>query len=267
MSWTLTLISAGWESVRRAVASGRRGDAVRNLHSLLKRPDLPADIAVAANTLCGELELESCRFREARRRFRAAAALSPTCARTFFLWGKAFENDPEGCDRRAAARFRLACKLEPENLLYRAAFGRAAIRCGHVKAGVRIMSAAAKASPGDLKVLAVVVEGLLEAGQTKTANRIVQQARFLNPNHTMIQGLQERVQFEVAGKKQRKLGRITRHRHDADFAREGGRVILPFIRLVGSDSVCGNNGGSARRDRISIPRPHFNRLGVRRADR
>jgi Flp pilus assembly protein TadD len=260
MSRTLTLLDAGWESVRSSAAHGRRADALTRTTRLLARPDLPASVAAEAHRLAGELLTEAHRYSEARRHLRAAAALEPSCARTFHLWGLAHELDPHGCDRRAAVCFRHAAKLEPNSATYRAAFGRAAVRCGRTKTGTRALVAAADTAPADVAVMRVVIDGLLEAGQVKTATRVLTRTRFLTPGNRELATLGERVKFEAARRGQREFRRAARHRQDAELATDGGRAALPFVRVVAE-------GGTVRRDVISLPRPHFPRLMVRKADR
>jgi hypothetical protein len=264
MSRTLTLIDAGWEAVR--AAAGRPGVLARTTR-LLARPDLPAAVAAEAHALAGELFLTADRHPEARRHLRAAAAAAaaPARARLFYLWGLALERDPHGCDRRAAVRFRKAAGLEPANHLYRAAFGRAAVRCGRAKVGVRALRAAAAAAPGDVAVVQVVAEGLLEAGRLAAARRAVTAARFLCPGDRDLAALWGRVRFETARQARRGRRGATRQRQDAEFAKDGGRVVLPFVRAVGG--VKSAEGGTVRRDVVSFPRPHLARLRARNADR
>lgn len=263
MSMMLSLITAGWESVRVAAAQGRRTDALSRVTQLLSRPDVPASLAAEAHRLAGELSTEEERYPEARRHLRAAAALEPSSARTQYMWGLALERDPFGCDRRAALRFRRAVKLENANCLYRAAFGRAAVRCGRTRIGVRSLLAAVRKAPGDLPVLRVVIDGLLEAGRVKAARRVLTQARFQRHAHRELNVMWERTRFETARREQRELGRTTRHRQDAEFAMDGGRVVLPFVRLVAENAAKADSEGIVRRDVVSFPQqPHFPRLRV-----
>jgi hypothetical protein len=264
MSRTLTLIHAGWAATRQATRDGRRGDALARVSRLLARPDVPAPVAADAHRLAAELLIESERYAAARRHLRAAAGLEPEYARTYYLHGLALERDPHGDDRRAARRFQRASRLDSHNPLYRAAFGRAAVRCDRVKAGVRALLAAADAGGAKLDVLRVVVDGLIEAGKLDAARRVVVKARFLNPRSAEVRRLGERVRFETA--RQDQLN--TTGTQDAPRATEGDYISLPFVRLVGGEfGRRGATGGTTRRDTLSVPRPHFTRLGVRNADR
>jgi Flp pilus assembly protein TadD len=128
MSRTLTILHSGWASARALARGGRRTDALSLIERLLSRPDVPAVLATDARRLAGELELTAERYAAARRHLRAAAALEPAHAATHYRLGLAHERDPHGDDRRAAVRFKRASELEPGNALYRAAFGRAAVR-------------------------------------------------------------------------------------------------------------------------------------------
>jgi hypothetical protein len=264
----LTLNDAGWELVRSSAAHGRRADALAGAKRLLARPDLSASVAAEAHRLAGELLIETERYSEARRHLSAAAALEPRCARVLYLWALTHERDPHGCDRRAALRLRRASQLEPENHLYRAAFGRAAVRSGAAKTGVRELRAAADGAPGDAAVVHVAVEGLVEAGKFVAARRVLTRARFLCPGNRELAALWQRVRFEAAraGQK-RSSGRrgTARHVQDADFATDGGRAVLPFVRIA--ENGAAGKGGSVRHDVVSFPKPHFPRLLAGSADR
>jgi hypothetical protein len=179
----------------------------------------------------------------------------------------AHERDPHGCDRRAALRFGKAAKLEPASALYGACFGRALVRCDRVRGGIRELLAAADRAPGDLAAIRVVVEGLLEAQRPATARRILNRAGFLCRDATKVRELRlltERVRFAIAHRDQRGERGTTRLGQDAEFATDGGRVVLPFIRVAEETTRLGTQ---VRRDVLSMPRPHFPRLRPKRADR
>ncbi|MDB5311671.1 MAG: hypothetical protein JWO38_5873 [Gemmataceae bacterium] len=263
MSRMLTLIHGGWTATRSLARNGRRVEALAQATQILSRPDLPVAVAADARRLAAELLIESERYVEARRHLRAAAALEPAHARTYYLAGLASERDPDGDDRRAAVNFRRASGAEPENALYRAAFGRAAVRCDRVKKGVRELLAAAAAAGDKIPVLRVVVDGLIEAGRARTARRVLQKARFLCPRSSEVRRLWERVRFETARAGQQNARRT----QDARFAMDGDIVLLPFLRVVGSDDGQSPSAGHVRRDVGSTPRPHLGRPWSTKADR
>ncbi len=266
MSRMLNLIGAGWDSVLSSAAHGRGTETLKQLRCLLAHPELPSSVACKAYRMAGELSIEAEQYSRARRYFRSAAGIAPSNPETYHLWGLAYECDPHGCDRHAARLFRKASLLEPENPKYRAAFGRAAVRSGSIKRGVRELMAAASAARGEVAVIRVITQGLIEAGRFKDARAVLNKARFLcfqTGKGKELETLMELVRFEFARSAQRE---ITRHRLDADYAMDGGRVVLPFVRIADSTrkptKSAGN--GSQRRDVVSLPRPHFPQLCVER---
>ena len=67
MSRTLSLIQAGWESVRATAFRGRCGEALDQLERVLARPDVPTELVVEAHQFAAELALELGRYASARR--------------------------------------------------------------------------------------------------------------------------------------------------------------------------------------------------------
>lgn len=263
MSRTLTLIQAAWESACRLARCGRRIDALARIRKILALADVPADIAAAAHRLAGESLLDLGRYRPARRQLRAALQLEEV-ARTHYLLGLAFEQDPQGDDQRAAMRFRSAMRLEPSNALYRAAFGRAAVRCNRVKTGVKELLNAADAATDDIAAIQVVIEGLIEADKPSDAHRVLNKARFLLSKCTQFPVLMGRVRFEMARQGQREL----RSRQEAPLAREGAIGLLPFLRIANREEGGTPAGaGTIRCDTISFPRPHLAGFIRSKADR
>lgn len=272
MSRTLALLEAGWESVRLSAARGQRSGALKRLTNLLARPDVPAARAAEWHRFAGELALETGRYATARKHLRAAARLAGDDAGTWFLLARAWEEDPDGCDRRAAMGFKKATVFAPAEPLYRAYLGRAAARCGNVTFGARQMLAAAEGK-ADVAVVRVVVRGLLEVGKVAVARRVIVAARFVNPDNRELATLWEMVKFQAARSDQRKQAREhARDAQDALLATEGDRVTLPFLRLADDTdpSKAGRGvagGGTVRHDAASFPRPHLARLALRKADR
>lgn len=269
MSRTLTLIPTGWEQVRAAAERGSRAGALGQLERVLARPDVPPALVADGHRLAAELALELGRYATARRHLKVVADLEPAHAGTRFLLGRAWEEDPDGCDRRAAIAFKKATALDGTHALSRACFGRAAARCGKVKLGTREMCAAAEAAAGDVAVVRVVAQGLLEVGKVGDARRTVARARFLNPGSGELTALWQRVNFESARRTQRTLVKAetrakARYAQDAHFATDGDRVSLPFVRPAGAPA---GTGATVRHDGPSFPRPHVARLHARKADR
>jgi Flp pilus assembly protein TadD len=274
MSRTLALLEAGWDAVRRMAERGQRNGALQRLTQLLARPDVPAARAAEWRRFAGTLGLAVGKYGAARKHLKAALRLEGTDGTTWHLLGRAWEEDPDGCDRRAAACYKKATVFGSEPL-YRVSLGRAAARCGKVSFGTREMLAAVEAAPSDLAVVRVAVCGLLEVGKTAEARRVVVACRFVTPADTELAALFERVKFETARLDQRAQAKRTRenarYAQDAQFATEGDRVTLPFLRVAdGTDSSPAGRsmaGGTVRRDAASFPRPHLARLALRKADR
>ena len=188
------------------------------------------------------------RFADARRHLRAAARIDPADATTRFHLGRAYELDPFGSDELAAKHYRAAVKRARTNARYRAAFGRAAVRAGDRVGGVKALIRAVRLAPADVAVLAVVVDGLLDAGRVRTARRIVGRARFLARTNPTLLSLWNRVRFA-----------------EARAAQETCRPakVLPFVRLVAGRTAPAD-GRIVRKDPPQRPRPHFGRVAVRR---
>lgn len=261
MSRTLTLIHAGWGTIRALARSGRRRDALNHIGRLLACPDLPQAVAADAHRLAAELLIDAEDYTRARRHLRAAILIQPAHPHSHYLLGQAFEQDPNGDDRRAACWYKKAVNLEPTNPLYRAAFGRAAVRADRPICGTRNLLVAADASPDNVAVLRIVVDGLLEAGRTTDARRVLVKARFLRPADRTVSGLWERVRFETA-----RLGQqAARSTQDAAIAMDGESSVIPFVRVVGAGSHQGPSS-TIRWDSYSKPRPHVARFRSARSD-
>ena len=259
MSRRLALVDSGLAVARLFARKGRRNDALTQSLMLLKRSDLTVSEAADAHRVAGECLLDSERFAKARKQLRSSLTLEPGHARTWFLAGLAQERDPHGDDTRAVRCFFRAHKLAPENAAYRAAFGRAAIRCDRLKRGVRELLIAAESALTDATLLEVVIEGLLEAGKVAAANRIIVKALFSCPRHGGIRRLQDRVRYESARRGQRRASST----QDAGSAKDGGTRLLPFLRVVRSDTGSTMAPANVRQDVASFPRPHLPRLRSR----
>jgi tetratricopeptide (TPR) repeat protein len=271
MSRTLSLVETAWDVIQLLVARKQYRTALRQLMRLLARPDVPETLIADAHRLAGRLALELEQYPVARRYWKAVVERAGDSAEAYYAIGRAWEEDPEGCDRRAMRAFRRALKHEPANPIYRAAYGRSAARCGHVRHGTRHMLAAAQQAENDLAVIRVIVPGLLEIGQAGQARRIVAKARFLTPGNAELAALWAWVKFEEARSAQRSCrgfqrpDGVARMAKDARFAMDGVRTIVPLLQVVGTTPPRPDNGW--RRDAVSCPRPHIAYLSFRKADR
>lgn len=265
MSRTLTLTEAGWQSILALATAGRHTTALSRLRRYLCRPDIPTARAAAAHRLAGELLLEQQRYAAARRHLRAAVALRPE-AGTYYALGLAYERDGDTDAGRALRAFRRAWRLAPDQAIYQAAFGRAAIRAGHPRRGLRAVLGAAAAAPGDLAVLRVVIDGLLIVGRFTAARRVLTRARFLRRHDQELLVLEGRVRFAAARAIRVKHGRVTRPEQDAGFATDGDRVALPFVRPHEPAAAAAGPTGATPAV-MPFPRRLALRLRCRNADR
>lgn len=244
MSRMLNLSWMAWSRARVAAVIDP-ATARRQLEQILAMADLPeGQLADAHRTLAGLL-LRSARYPEARRHLAASIRLEPT-ATTCRRLAQAWEDDPYGDDRRAAGAYRRATRLDPSDAIAWAALGRAAVRCGLDRVANRALRRAVRLAPANAEVLAIVIDGLRESGRLATAQRILSQARFREPQSTAIRDLINRVRYEMVR---------TRYNTCA-IENSTSTNLLPFVRIVGSDG----ERRVIRRDNASRPAPVSLRL-------
>jgi predicted Zn-dependent protease len=255
----LTYFDSVWATACDRATRGQRREALVSLAPLLsENPNVPARLVLLAHRLAARIHMAAGRHGPARRHLRKAEALDPRSAEIQYELGVAHEDDPYGCDRRAAVRFKKALALGPGQAKYHAALGRALVRINRVRTGVRHLIAAADRTPANPAVLTVVVDGLSDAGKVRTTWRVVTRARFLAPNDPKIRRLWDQARYVVARASQKR----------ARTNRVGtGPVCLPFVRLslVGEGTRTGS--GVIRRDAGSRVGPHFGRHRVNRSER
>ena len=259
MSRMLAFHEAVWATACDRATRGRRRDAMKTLDPLLSgSPDVPPRLVLLAHRLAARIQVAAGRYGPTRRHLRAAEQLDPRSSEIQYELGIAHEDDPYGCDRRAARRFKKALALGPGQAKYLAALGRALVRINRVRSGVANLTAAAARTPANPAVLTVVMDGLIDAGKVRTAWRIISRARFLAPADAKIRRLWDQARYALAGAKQTRGRRV----------RVGtGPALLPFVRLslVGRTSHAG--GGVLRRDAGSRTGPHFGRARLNRTER
>jgi tetratricopeptide (TPR) repeat protein len=213
MSRRLTLTKAAWESVRRAVRSGRRTDALHWLQRYLRLATLSVRRRAQAEALTGWLYLSQGEYGRARNHLRRALLLQPRRGRWAYWLGCAWAEDPLGGPKQAIRWFRRAVRWAPQQTLFRAALGEALIASGKHRQGLRQLSCCARQAPGCLRVLARVVHGAIRAGRPTWALRMIHQARFLRHTPAAVRQLEEwvrRLRFEQVCRRQSTMRGVIR---------------------------------------------------------
>lgn len=247
MSRMLSLSFHAWNHARQAIKDGRSADALRWLAQVTTAAELTSDDLAEAHRFTAGLLLAKMRFAKARKHLRAADGLQPDAAATHFQMGLALEGDPYGCDRRAAAAFRRATKLDPNDAVAWAHLARAAVRSRRDAVAKAAVRRAVKLAPTDAHVLSLVLEALRESGRLSLAVRIVTKARFLAPRDAGVVAVWNRVRFELARAEQHasRTPKMTTSPH-----------VLPFVRIVDATG----HKKIVRRDVASSPTPHVMRM-------
>ncbi|MGL6094236.1 MAG: hypothetical protein ACRC7O_00355, partial [Fimbriiglobus sp.] len=106
-------------------------------------------------------------------------------------------------------------------------------------------------APTSAAVLAVVLDGLREAGRSRLAERWLTAARFRTSADAAMKHVWQRAQFEMARESQ---------------ASRVGRGTLPFLRVATPTTSPTIAGGIVRRDVVSRAVPHLGRLRAYRAE-
>lgn len=205
MSRMLPLTEAAWASVRQAVKSGRRTDALRWLRRYLRLPALSVQRRARAEALTGWLYLSLGEYGRARVHLRRALLLSPGRSQWEYWLGRAWAEDPLGSWTRAIRWFRRASRRVPQQPLYRAAWGEALIGAGKRRRGVRLLVQAVRQSPCRAGVLQRLVRGMIQAGRPQLALRLLGQSRFLCHTPAAVRQLEEsmrRLRYELACRRQ-----------------------------------------------------------------
>jgi Flp pilus assembly protein TadD len=246
MSRTLSLFDTGFATATALARSGRVLAARAALDTLLAGTGLAVVDQTRARREAAQLAMRAEKYKVARNHLRAAIRNCPDNAEVHHSLGRAYEDDPFGCDRRAARCYRKASQLDASSPLYKASLGRAMVRIHETRSGVRVLQRAAEIAPTDRQVLEVVADGLREAGQSELAFRILSKARFLSPADDGIRALWDRAKYDMAHESQR-----TRQPASNNLAGD----VLPLLRI--------HDGGTktaTRTDRATTPVAHIGRF-------
>jgi Flp pilus assembly protein TadD len=244
----LSLFDGGLATATRLYAAGRTERPARLLGQVRAGATDTAS-AVKVLRVAAAVAITAERYVRARRLLRDAIALTPTDAGLWFEMGRAFEDDPRGCDRKAARRYKKAAQLNANEPKFKATLGRAMVRINEVGSGVRQLCRAADAAPTDPEVLGVVAEGLREAGRAELAFQLLSKARFLAPKDQGIEHLWARAKYDML----------------AECQRGGSRpqaVSIPMLRVFNDAPA----QPTPRADVGQTPTPHIARLRAFRSD-
>jgi Flp pilus assembly protein TadD len=248
----LSLFDGGLAAAARLFQTGHTDRAAATLDLLRGGSADTAADAVRVLRASAAVAVSSEKYRRARRLLREAIALAPTDAGLWYDLGLAFEDDPRGCDRKAARRYQKAAQLNADEPKYKAALGRAMVRINELGKGVRVLCRAADAAPTDPEVLGVVAEGLREAGKAELAFKLLSKARFLAPADTGIAHLWTRAKFDMLAERQRAGGQTP------------APASIPMLRMF--NDAPQPTPTRTRTDFGHTPAPHIARLRAFRTD-
>ena len=247
MSTRLLLWDASLTRLHLLKCRGTLVPARKLIESLLGWPGLtPAQTLHLLGEVATVCRLSGLLRRE-RGFLRRAIVLNPRDGTLYFQLGRAFEDDPSGCDRKACRAYEKAVALNSDAPQFRANLGRAMVRINERLRGVRVLCEAAEAAPTDPDVLQVVLEGLREAGECELACTVLCKSRFQAPTCQRLLQLWQRAKYDLARQTQR--------------SHAGTNRVRPFLRVISVE------GEVKRRDTHSNPKPHFGSLRAFRTDR
>jgi tetratricopeptide (TPR) repeat protein len=194
MSESLAFHEAVWTNAKFAAKQGHFTQALRHLQPLLQSAADPVRQQLAYR-LAGRVYAHQDQYKLARRMFKLALDLDQKCHQTWYDLGQAFEQDPYGCDRRAAICFRKTVELLPQEAKYRAAFGLALVRINNLKKAFVQLNKAVRLAGADLSVLKAIITAYLEADRPELAEKVLTAVRFVAPQSRTLQELCSKVQY------------------------------------------------------------------------
>jgi len=253
MSTTLNLADCLYAKARNLHELGREQDALHIFCRLANLRQLPATIAEETQARLAEIHLERGSYQQARRHLVAALQQQPASAHYHYLLAVAFESDEAADLERAAASYRRALHLEPDDPRCLCGLGLLALRLGLMEEGLKCLRQAAALTPDDPVTLEQVVRGLCTASRADEGRSLLRAALFRNPRDAHIRKLWNDFQYQELHKEQE-----TARQTAAALAQDDEPVLLPFVRLASGVTPARSSRKRARRDAASAtPGPHF----------
>lgn len=250
MSMMLNFSTSAVRHLLREFRSTRLRTLYRQLELAVQWDGIPVEQRVEIFTALAERDSDAGCYGKARKHWKAALALCPNSAELHYQLGVAYQDDPYGCDRRAALRFREASRLAPANGQYMAAYGTALVRLNKVKKAMPVLAAALELAAGDARILEQICTGLFEADQPEVALNWLDRVGFTIADKG-LQRLKARAKQQILIGQQ-KASRQPKHPFHH----------LKLIRLPNqAGSNVGQSQGILRADRGAVsPTPHSVRI-------
>lgn len=247
MSRPIRIVTHLLQSARRLLHSGQHRQA-RDVLRRLEAFPLTNTVAGRVKALLAEGCLRRRNFARAQRLLAQAADLRPACPRIAFLLGLAWAEDPVA----ARAHFLRSLELAPQRARCLAEAGLATVRMGEADEGISLLREAVALSPGEARLVGMLVQGLCDAGRPEEARSAINAARFLAPRCPVLQEMLLRLGSDGLRRRQ-----ASRPRPEAEL------VFLPFVRPEGETTSRPERSGTA----VLLPGPHSlrpRRLTMRR---
>jgi tetratricopeptide (TPR) repeat protein len=197
MSTTLPFYDRLLDQARRYQGLGLNHRAATLLEQLADFRELPGDVVEEAQHRLAQLAAEAERYPRSRRHLAAAIAHRPTSAEYRSEMGQAVERDPACAPDEALDCYAQATQFDPENPRYLCEYGSLAIRLGEYESGLNLLRQARDAAPNDMDVLESLVTGLVDAGESDEARRVLRDESFRQSGNRRFQARYRSLRFRV----------------------------------------------------------------------
>jgi tetratricopeptide (TPR) repeat protein len=232
---------------------GRLPEARRLLRRALACAITSGPVRLDALRALATIELESGRFRRARRLLAAAIRQRPSADYLYREYARTVDVDPDADPQLAIRALRAAVCVDPFVPASWALLGTAALRAGDEQLARKALRRAARLRPEESDVLTTIVDGFLALDRDDEARAVVIAARFRSPNDLAVTALRDRIRYTIARRQQRHGG-------------SDEPAILPFPVRERTSNKSPAATQVLRADRRSVPMPHLLRLFGRQTD-
>ncbi len=225
----------------------------RSAYKAALRFQLPAELAAKVHASLAEMELEIAKFEQARRHLQAALALAPRDAQLHFLMGQALEMDESKPVTASLTCYRKAVELAPDMARYRLALGRVLLAHGQPRSAMKQWWVGAELDPDDVACLEAYLEQLTYQASDDKVRQQLYRAAFGRHHLPAFQRIQQRIEFQLASRRQIQHHRIRLYRVEEEPA------ILSFPAMPRAAAAPSSDGTILRIDAPSLAKPHIPR--------